>query len=64
MDFNLLKKLLPAECIEYTTKQGVRSSDGRKVGDHRAYTLQRNIMADVLASCSVRLGSSLVLCSL
>lgn len=30
MDFNLLKKLLPGEVIEYTTRQNVRATDGRE----------------------------------
>jgi hypothetical protein len=37
MDFNLLKKILPGEVIEYTTRNGVRATDGREFAQHRAY---------------------------
>lgn len=62
MDFNLLKRLLPAECIEYTTKQGIRSGDGRKPLDHRAYHITRKVLGTG-TSCSVKFGETHVLCS-
>lgn len=58
MDFNLLKRLLPAEIIEYSTRQGVRSIDGRNPSEHRPYTVKRNVMNGNQLSCSVHLGDT------
>lgn len=58
MDFNLLKKLLPAECIEFTTRKGVRAADGRKPREHRDYSIQRSVLASAIASCTVKLGAT------
>ena len=63
MDFNLLKRILPGEVIEYTTRNGVRATDGREFAQHRVFQISRNVMSSD-TSCSVKLGSTHVLCSL
>lgn len=63
MDFNLLKRILPGEVIEYTTRNGIRASDGRENTQHRAFTISRGVMSSD-TSCSVKLGATHVLCSL
>jgi ribonuclease PH len=62
MDFNLLKQLLPGECIEYTTRAGIRSGDGRKSHEHRQFEFTRKVLGQGV-SCSVKLGGTHVLCS-
>lgn len=62
MDYNLLKRLLPGEVVEYTTRNGVRATDGRELMQHRQYSFTRGVMNN-LTSCSVRLGDTHVLCS-
>ena len=63
MDFNLLKRVLPGEVIEYTTRNGVRANDGRESTQHRVYTITRDVISNC-TSCSVKLGDTHVLCSL
>ncbi len=62
MDYNLLKRLLPGEVVEYTTRNGVRATDGRELMQHRPYNFTRGVMNNLI-SCSVRLGDTHVLCS-
>jgi ribonuclease PH len=62
MDHNLLKRLLPGEVIEYSTRQGARATDGRSEMQHRPYTVTRAVMSNAV-SCSVYLGQTHVLCS-
>jgi exosome complex RNA-binding protein Rrp42 (RNase PH superfamily) len=63
MDFDLLKKLLPAECIEYTTRSDVRATDGRAPNQHRCYEVVRSVLGSQ-TSCQVCLGRTQLLCSL
>ena len=62
MEFNLLKRLLPGEVVEYTTRNGVRATDGRELIQHRPYHITRSVINNTL-SCSVRLGQTHILCS-
>ena len=39
MDFNLIKRLLPGEVLEYTTRNGARATDGRASTEHRSYII-------------------------
>jgi exosome complex RNA-binding protein Rrp42 (RNase PH superfamily) len=61
MDHNLLKRLLPGEVIEYSTRQGARATDGRDLLQHRGYSVTRAVMSNAV-SCSVYLGQTHVLC--
>ena len=70
MDVKLLKQLLPGEINEFYVRNEIRA-DGRELRHHRKYYLAREVLhcksqdsLEQKVSCSVKLGSTHILCSL